>query len=117
MLDLDEAMRPHLLEPLDVLLMRVADGHACLGGLDQAGGAAGKPRRDRVIAVDASDLLDQVFLDRQVEAARRWRHLPAFGVAGHFQSERAQYALHVGVRYPDPEHAGQARAAAPRAFR
>ena len=69
-------------------------------------------RRDRVVAVDARDLLDQVFLDREVEAAASAasRCQPsAVGLDG--QAERAQDAFDFGVGDGHAEHARQARAA------
>ena len=54
-----------------------ASSTAVSPGVGHARGAARQGGRDRVVAVDARDLLDQVFLDREVEAARRRRHPPA----------------------------------------
>ena len=46
-------------------------------------------RRDRVVAVDARDLLDEVFLDREVEAVRRRRHDEVVAVARERQAAAA----------------------------
>ena len=49
---------------------------------------AARRRRNRVVAVDARDLLDEVLLDREVEAVRRRRHDEVVAVARRTRSRR-----------------------------
>ena len=86
-------------------------GDAALRRRGQADLAGGRGGGNRVVAVDAGDLFDQVFFDGDVEAARRRHDRPAFGRGGHLHAQRAQDALDLGVGHGDAQHARQARAA------
>ncbi len=61
--------------------------------------------------MDAGQLFDQVFFDRDVEPAARRGHLPAVGGRRHVHAQRAQDALDLGIGDLDAEHAGDARTA------
>ena len=61
--------------------------------------------------MDARDFLDEVFLDGEVEAARRRRHLPAVHGVDHRQAQRTEDAHHVGIDDRQAQHAFKALAA------
>src|SRR5207342_2258680 len=77
-----------------------ADGRLIHHRLTLRGHARGAARErggNRVVTVDARDLLDQVFLHGDIEAARRGRHPPAVGVGDDLQAERTQDALYLRI--------------------
>ncbi len=78
------------------------------GNANLAGGHRG---RNPIVAVYARDFLDQIFLDRDIEAARRRRGAPALCVCFDMHVERGEDAQDFVVRHLDAKHATQTRAA------
>ena len=95
----------------DHLAAQVGLLDAALGRCRDPGRPARQRGRHAVVAVDTGDLFDQVFLDRQVEAAAGRRGLPAVGGVFHPHVQRTQDAADLGVRDGHTEHPRQALAA------
>lgn len=83
------------------------------GARQHADGALGGTHRDVVIAVKTGDLLDEVFLDLQVEAVGRRGHDEVVPLADHLQVQAAEHAGHfIGAELDaqHPAHAGRTQA-------
>src|SRR5450755_3725997 len=64
-----------------------------------------------VIAVQPRHFFDEVRLDREVEAIRRWRHDEIVAVALRFEAEPVEYCGDLVVRDADAEYSRDACAA------
>ena len=82
-----------------------------LGARQHRDRATGGADRDVVVAVDAGDLFDQVFLDLHVEAVGRRRDDEVVAVAADLQVEALEHARHRVGAEVDAEHPAHAAGA------